>query len=74
MRIDSQAHLGALLAYWHWISDVFTVCNHSERSQFVVDVANELLKRSIDHFSVEHEHVINYVNHLKEKFPSYKKD
>lgn len=61
------------LCCYHWIADVFTVYNHSERSQFIVDVANDLLKRSIDHFSVEHENVINCFNMLKEKLPSYKK-
>ncbi|HCP1823463.1 TPA: hypothetical protein OCY86_004889, partial [Escherichia coli] len=61
------------LCCYHWIADVFTVYNHSEGSQFVVDVANDLLKRSIDYFSVEHENIINRFNILKEKFPSYKK-
>ena len=61
------------LCCYHWIADVFTVYNHSEQSQFIVDVANDLLKRSIDHFSVEHENVINCFNILKEKLPSYKK-
>ena len=61
------------LCCYHWIADVFTVCDHSEGSQFVVDVANDLLKRSIDYFSVEHENVINCFNILKEKFPSHKK-
>ena len=61
------------LCCYHWIADVFTVYNHSERSQFIVDVANDLLKRSIDHFSVEHENVINCFNILKEKLPSHKK-
>lgn len=61
------------LCCYHWIADVFTVCDHSEGSQFAVDVAYDLLKRSIDYFSVEHENVINCFNILKEKFPSYKK-
>lgn len=61
------------LCCYHWIADVFSVYDHSEGSQFVVDVANDLLKRSIDHFSVEHENVINCFNMLKEKLPSYKK-
>ncbi|WP_301741714.1 hypothetical protein [Klebsiella pneumoniae] len=62
------------LCCYNWIADVFTIYDHSEGSQFVVDVANDLLKRSIDYFSVEHENVINCFNILKEKFPSYKKN
>lgn len=61
------------LCCYHWIADVFTVYNHSEKSQFIVDIANDLLKRSVEHFSVEYENVINCFNFLKEKFPSYKK-
>lgn len=62
------------LCCYHWIANVFTVDNHSEQSKFIVDIANDLLKRSVDHFSVEHENVINCFNILKEKFPSYKKN
>ena len=62
------------LCCYHWIADVFTVYNHSEKSQFIVDIANDLLKRSVEHFSVEYENVINCFNILKEKLPSYKKN
>ncbi|MGO3568923.1 MAG: hypothetical protein ACTIOQ_13875 [Serratia grimesii] len=62
------------LCCYHWIANVFTVYNHSEQSKFIVDIANDLLKRSVDHFSVEHENVINCFNILKEKFTSYKKN
>lgn len=61
------------LCCYHWIADVFTHYNHSEGSKVVVDVANDLLKRSIDSFSVEHENVVNCFNSLKVKLPSYKK-
>lgn len=61
------------LCCYYWIADVFTVYNHSEGSQFIVDVANDLLRRSVDHFSAEHENVINCFNGLKENFSSYKK-
>lgn len=60
------------LCCYHWIADVFTIYNHSEESKVVVDVANDLLRRSIDHFSLEHENVVNCFNTLKVKFPPYK--
>lgn len=60
------------LCCYYWIADVFTGYEHSEGSKFVVDVSNDLLKRSIDYFSVGNENVVNCFNGLKERFPSYK--
>lgn len=61
------------LCCYHWISDVFTVHDHSKRSDIVVDVANDLLQRSVDYFSNEHQNVVDCFNDLKHKFPHYKK-
>ncbi|HAT7491860.1 TPA: hypothetical protein JAV88_000490 [Raoultella ornithinolytica] len=61
------------LCCYHWIADVFTVYNHSKGSDIVVDVANDLLQRSIDCFSNEHQNVVDCFNELKHKFPHYKK-
>ncbi|HBV6462268.1 hypothetical protein, partial [Klebsiella pneumoniae] len=57
------------LCCYHWIADVFTVYNHNKGSDIVVDVANELLQRSIDYFSIEHQNVVECFNELKHKFP-----
>lgn len=61
------------LCCYHWIADVFTVYNHSKGSDIVVDVANDLLQRSIDCFSIERGNVVDCFNDLKHKFPHYKK-
>ena len=61
------------LCCYHWIADVFTVYNHNKGSDIVVDVANELLQRSIDYFSIEHQNVVECFNELKHKFPHYRK-
>lgn len=61
------------LCCYHWIADVFTVYNHRKDSDIVVDVANDLLKRSIDYFSIEHQNVVACFNELKVKFTSYKR-
>lgn len=61
------------LCCYHWIADVFTVYNHRKDSDIVVDVANDLLKRSIDYFSIEHQNVVACFNVLKVKFTSYKR-
>ncbi|HIB9866489.1 TPA: hypothetical protein ACWZKK_004694 [Klebsiella variicola] len=61
------------LCCYHWIADVFTVNNHSKGSDIVVDVANDLLQRSVDYFSNERQNVVNCFNDLKNKFPHYKK-
>ncbi|EHJ83054.1 hypothetical protein LTSEBAI_1952 [Salmonella enterica subsp. enterica serovar Baildon str. R6-199] len=39
----------------------------------MVDVANDLLQRSVDYFSNERQNVVNCFNDLKNKFPHYKK-
>ncbi|MCF8600604.1 hypothetical protein L2I46_23300 [Klebsiella sp. 2019SCSN059] len=53
------------LCCYHWIADVFTVYNHSKGSDIVVDVANDFLQRSIDHFSIEHQNVVDCFYELK---------
>ncbi|EPY6912131.1 hypothetical protein ACXEHE_004310 [Klebsiella variicola] len=60
------------LCCYHWIVDVFTVNNDSKGSNIVVDVFNDLLQRTIDCFSIEHQNVVDCFNELKNKFPHYK--